>query len=248
MVGKAAKITKEVLESHFHLPMADVAKKFHVCLTYFKKVCRSHGVKRWPYRKLKSLQHKSSPIEGEASDRSSYGCGASDSDEREVDSDYAFQSAPSSPSLTEHSEDRGIKRSREEAESAGPSAMDVLAMFATTDREDGERPVKRSMGHNHAEVKEEQEERKHDAYIQESTREATQSTQYGMPEGLASSAFPILPSMGSLMSVGGGQPAAFPMQMHHNFTNSQQAFIAQSTYLSQHMRTQPYVNMGYGFA
>jgi len=55
MAGKAAKITKEVLESHFHLPMAEVAKKFQVCLTYFKKVCRSHGVKSWPYRKVYSV-------------------------------------------------------------------------------------------------------------------------------------------------------------------------------------------------
>jgi len=54
--GKAAKITLEVLQDHFHLPMAEVAKKFDVCLTYFKRVCRSHGVNRWPYRKIKSLQ------------------------------------------------------------------------------------------------------------------------------------------------------------------------------------------------
>ena len=52
MLSKAARITKDVLEAHFHLPMAEVAKKFQVCLTYFKKVCRSHGVRRWPYRKV----------------------------------------------------------------------------------------------------------------------------------------------------------------------------------------------------
>ena len=50
--GKAAKLTLEVLEDHFHLPMAVVAKKYHVCLTYFKKVCRSHGIMKWPYRKV----------------------------------------------------------------------------------------------------------------------------------------------------------------------------------------------------
>merc|ERR1711871_705003 len=58
MVGKAERITLEVLESHYHLPMAEVARKFEVCLTYFKKVCRRHGVKRWPYRQLKSIENR----------------------------------------------------------------------------------------------------------------------------------------------------------------------------------------------
>jgi len=51
---KADAITLEVLQSHFHLPMVQVAKKLDVCLTYFKRICRSHGVLRWPYRKLKA--------------------------------------------------------------------------------------------------------------------------------------------------------------------------------------------------
>ena len=59
MVGKAAKITKQVLEDHFHLPMAEVAKKYGVCITYFKKVCRSHGVQRWPYRQVTKASHAS---------------------------------------------------------------------------------------------------------------------------------------------------------------------------------------------
>jgi len=64
--GKAAKITLEVLQDHFHLPMAEVAKKFDVCLTYFKRVCRSHGVNRWPYRKIKSLQMMSPSVEDDS--------------------------------------------------------------------------------------------------------------------------------------------------------------------------------------
>merc|ERR1711939_1091245 len=55
MVGKAARLTKEVLEAHYHLPMAVVAKKFSVCLTYFKKLCRQHGIMRWPYRQVASF-------------------------------------------------------------------------------------------------------------------------------------------------------------------------------------------------
>jgi len=51
-------IELEELQKHFHEPMADVAKQFGVCTTFFKKVCRLHGIKRWPYRKMKSLQKK----------------------------------------------------------------------------------------------------------------------------------------------------------------------------------------------
>jgi len=49
---KASRITKAVLEAHFHLPMAHVAKKFEMCETYFKRICRQYGVERWPYRQM----------------------------------------------------------------------------------------------------------------------------------------------------------------------------------------------------
>jgi len=61
MGGKAKRMTIDVLQSHFHLPMADVARKFEVCPTYFKRICRSHGIMRWPYRKLKSMKSKEEP-------------------------------------------------------------------------------------------------------------------------------------------------------------------------------------------
>lgn len=56
-------IELEELQLHFHRPMAEVAKHFGVCTTFFKKVCRVHGIKRWPYRKLKSLQKKISHLQ-----------------------------------------------------------------------------------------------------------------------------------------------------------------------------------------
>lgn len=35
--------------------MVEVAEKFNVCLTYFKRRCRSLGIRRWPYRKIQSM-------------------------------------------------------------------------------------------------------------------------------------------------------------------------------------------------
>lgn len=51
-------IELEKLKEHFHEPMADVARKFGVCTTFFKRICRTYGIKRWPFRKLQSLEKK----------------------------------------------------------------------------------------------------------------------------------------------------------------------------------------------
>ena len=39
----------------FHLPEKAVAKELGICLTSLKKLCRSYGITRWPFRKLKSI-------------------------------------------------------------------------------------------------------------------------------------------------------------------------------------------------
>jgi len=56
-------ITLEELSLHFHLPEKVVAKKLGVCLTSLKKLCRQHGIHRWPYRKLKSIEKKVEKLE-----------------------------------------------------------------------------------------------------------------------------------------------------------------------------------------
>jgi len=56
-------ITLEELSQYFHLPEKVVAKKLGVCLTSLKKLCRQHGIHRWPYRKLKSIEKKISKLE-----------------------------------------------------------------------------------------------------------------------------------------------------------------------------------------
>eukprot|EP00656_Telonema_subtile_P014514 TRINITY_DN17447_c0_g1_i5.p1 TRINITY_DN17447_c0_g1~~TRINITY_DN17447_c0_g1_i5.p1 ORF type:complete len:341 (+),score=29.34 TRINITY_DN17447_c0_g1_i5:133-1155(+) len=48
----------EKLKEHFHEPMADAARKFGVCTTFFKRICRIYGIKRWPFRKLQSIEKK----------------------------------------------------------------------------------------------------------------------------------------------------------------------------------------------
>eukprot|EP00656_Telonema_subtile_P021719 TRINITY_DN2274_c0_g1_i5.p1 TRINITY_DN2274_c0_g1~~TRINITY_DN2274_c0_g1_i5.p1 ORF type:complete len:233 (+),score=49.62 TRINITY_DN2274_c0_g1_i5:41-739(+) len=47
-------ITFEQLQEHFHMPLAQVARKFGVGTTFLKKKCRTHGIKRWPFRKIRS--------------------------------------------------------------------------------------------------------------------------------------------------------------------------------------------------
>eukprot|EP00294_Goniomonas_avonlea_P000057 CAMPEP_0114553570 /NCGR_PEP_ID=MMETSP0114-20121206/7735_1 /TAXON_ID=31324 /ORGANISM="Goniomonas sp, Strain m" /LENGTH=687 /DNA_ID=CAMNT_0001738535 /DNA_START=120 /DNA_END=2183 /DNA_ORIENTATION=+ len=46
----------EELSRYFHLPEKVVAKELGICLTSLKKLCRSYGITRWPFRKLKSLE------------------------------------------------------------------------------------------------------------------------------------------------------------------------------------------------
>lgn len=55
--GKATKGKTDIqrVSQYFHLPINDAAKELGMCLTVLKKICRKHGLKRWPHRKLKSI-------------------------------------------------------------------------------------------------------------------------------------------------------------------------------------------------
>lgn len=39
----------------FHLPISQAAEKLGMGATAVKKICRRHGIARWPFRKLDSL-------------------------------------------------------------------------------------------------------------------------------------------------------------------------------------------------
>ena len=42
----------EELSKYFHMPEKAVAKELGICLTSLKKLCRSYGITRWPFRKV----------------------------------------------------------------------------------------------------------------------------------------------------------------------------------------------------
>ncbi|XP_022143764.1 protein RKD1-like [Momordica charantia] len=55
---RAGRMTVNDLKDYLHLPISEAAKKMNLCLTVVKKICRRSGLRRWPYRKVKSYQRK----------------------------------------------------------------------------------------------------------------------------------------------------------------------------------------------
>ncbi|GAB4860748.1 hypothetical protein Ancab_035911 [Ancistrocladus abbreviatus] len=56
-VNKASKIlSRETIGQYFYMPITQAAKELNVGLTLLKKRCRELGIRRWPHRKLMSLQ------------------------------------------------------------------------------------------------------------------------------------------------------------------------------------------------
>ena len=51
-----AQLDFAILRPYFYLPLSKVAVEFGVCATVLKKRCRDLGVKRWPFRKIRSLR------------------------------------------------------------------------------------------------------------------------------------------------------------------------------------------------
>ncbi|KAL8230696.1 hypothetical protein R6Q57_000474 [Mikania cordata] len=49
-------LSREVISQYFYMPITQAAKELNVGLTLLKKRCRELGIRRWPHRKLMSLQ------------------------------------------------------------------------------------------------------------------------------------------------------------------------------------------------
>nr|XP_028960073.1 protein RKD2-like [Malus domestica] len=49
-------LSRETVSQYFYMPITQAAKELNVGLTLLKKRCRELGIRRWPHRKLNSLQ------------------------------------------------------------------------------------------------------------------------------------------------------------------------------------------------
>lgn len=49
-------LSRETISQYFYMPITKAAKELNVGLTLLKKRCRELNIRRWPHRKLMSLQ------------------------------------------------------------------------------------------------------------------------------------------------------------------------------------------------
>jgi AraC-like DNA-binding protein len=56
-------LTYEDLSCLFGCSINDAAKKLQVSETYLKRLCRTFGIARWPYRRIKSLQEQRAKLQ-----------------------------------------------------------------------------------------------------------------------------------------------------------------------------------------
>ncbi len=63
--GPSVAITMSLLQQHFHMPLKIVSRKFGVCTTEFKKLCRRFGVAKWPHRQLRGIDKKIAALRAE---------------------------------------------------------------------------------------------------------------------------------------------------------------------------------------
>uniref|UniRef100_A0A2C9UJU2 RWP-RK domain-containing protein n=1 Tax=Manihot esculenta TaxID=3983 RepID=A0A2C9UJU2_MANES len=68
-------LSRQTISMYFYMPITQAAKELNVGLTLLKKRCRELGIRRWPHRKLMSLQtliknvQEMKKVEGEESEK-----------------------------------------------------------------------------------------------------------------------------------------------------------------------------------
>jgi hypothetical protein len=65
LISPGFTVTQKELRDHFHLPLHTVAKKFGMCTTAFKKLCRRFGIAKWPHRQLRGIDKKIAALKAE---------------------------------------------------------------------------------------------------------------------------------------------------------------------------------------
>ncbi|RHN63666.1 putative transcription factor Nin-like family [Medicago truncatula] len=54
--GNTKNLSRKIISQYFYMPITQAARELNVGLTHLKKRCRELGIRRWPHRKLMSLQ------------------------------------------------------------------------------------------------------------------------------------------------------------------------------------------------
>ena len=65
LISPGFTVTQKELRDHFHPPLHTVAKKFGMCTTAFKKLCRRFGIAKWPHRQLRGIDKKIAALKAE---------------------------------------------------------------------------------------------------------------------------------------------------------------------------------------
>ncbi|KAH7287029.1 hypothetical protein KP509_32G033900 [Ceratopteris richardii] len=70
---RTGKLKMSDLAQFFHLPINAAAKELGICPTVLKKICRRNGMRRWPHRKIKSIERIIATLEQTIADGAGQG-------------------------------------------------------------------------------------------------------------------------------------------------------------------------------
>jgi len=77
-----ASISADKITALFDLPLHNACKELGIGSTAFKSLCRTYGIKKWPYRQMRKLRRRE-----RLQNRSSSLCGEEEEEEEEEEND-----------------------------------------------------------------------------------------------------------------------------------------------------------------